>query len=209
MRRSGNLFAGSVRRSIPALTRLSTMTKTRIFIVLTALLLTVPPSFTGLGQVQTAGGGDQILDGIGETALVARYVFNGNAEDRSRNNFHAALRGDGAAFVQDPVRPERPPASGQGQLCPASRPSPERRGRPQRHRLAFPELRRARAAVLRLRAGRSRRLGAAVTGAGPAAGFRAYIASGAGAAVETNAVPVPVNRWVHLAVVLDPAGPRP
>jgi DUF1680 family protein len=46
-------------------------------------------------------GGDQILDGIGETALVARYTLNGNAEDRSRNTYNATLHGDGTAFVED------------------------------------------------------------------------------------------------------------
>jgi len=45
--------------------------------------------------------GDQFLDGIGETALIARYLFNGNVEDRSRNSFHAALHGQQAAFVDD------------------------------------------------------------------------------------------------------------
>ena len=48
-----------------------------------------------------AGDGDQFLDGIGETALVARYVFNGNAEDWSRNNHHAAVTGAKAAYVKD------------------------------------------------------------------------------------------------------------
>ena len=46
-------------------------------------------------------GGDQFLDGIGETSLIARYLFNGNAEDSSRNQFHAALSGPGAVFVED------------------------------------------------------------------------------------------------------------
>ncbi len=46
-------------------------------------------------------GGDQFLDGIGETALVARYVLNGDTADRSRNGHQAALRGTGAAFVED------------------------------------------------------------------------------------------------------------
>ena len=46
-------------------------------------------------------GGDQIVDGIGETALVARYVLNGNAEDRSRNTYNATLHGSGATFVED------------------------------------------------------------------------------------------------------------
>ena len=56
------------------------------------------PALVGLIAAQ---GGDQFLDGIGETALVARYLFNGNAEDSSRNHFHAALRGSGAAYVED------------------------------------------------------------------------------------------------------------
>ena len=32
----------------------------------------------------TPQGGDQFLDGIGETGLVARYVLGGNAEDSSQ-----------------------------------------------------------------------------------------------------------------------------
>jgi DUF1680 family protein len=46
-------------------------------------------------------GGDQFLDGIGETALIARYVFNGNEEDWSRNNYNAALHGAGASYIED------------------------------------------------------------------------------------------------------------
>ena len=48
-------------------------------------------------------GGDQFLDGIGETALVARYVFDGNVEDSSRHNRHATLRGTGATYVEDKI----------------------------------------------------------------------------------------------------------
>jgi len=48
-----------------------------------------------------AGGGDQFLDGIGETALIARYAFKGNTEDGSRNLSHATLHGDKAVYVQD------------------------------------------------------------------------------------------------------------
>ena len=53
------------------------------------------------GASQTTQGGDQFLDGIGETSLVARFLFNANAEDSSRNQFHAELRGTGAEFVDD------------------------------------------------------------------------------------------------------------
>ena len=182
------------------------MARMRIFIVLAALMFTIPPSAPGLGQAQTAGGGDQFLDGIGETALVARYVLSGDAEDRSRNNFHAALRGDGAAFVEDPrfggrvlllsgkgdhVQIPGTALSGEDAISVAgwlflNSDAPGQR---------FFEFGRSGAG----------RFGAQVTGAGPAAGFRAYVASGAGAAVETGAAPVPVNRWVHIAVVLDPA----
>ncbi len=48
-----------------------------------------------------AQNGDQILDGVGETAMSARYKFNGDAKDWSRNNLHAKLFGNGAKFVND------------------------------------------------------------------------------------------------------------
>ena len=48
-----------------------------------------------------AQGGDQILDGIGETGMIARYVFNGDVRDWSRNNLHAKFQGAEASFVND------------------------------------------------------------------------------------------------------------
>ncbi|TCD25613.1 hypothetical protein EZ456_15255 [Pedobacter psychrodurus] len=48
-----------------------------------------------------AQNGDQILDGIGETGMSARYIFNGDAKDWSRNNFHAKFQGDGVKFIND------------------------------------------------------------------------------------------------------------
>src|ERR1043165_6445038 len=54
-----------------------------------------------LAAISALQGGDQFLDGIGETGLVARYVLNANAEDSSRNQFHATLRGTGGTFVDD------------------------------------------------------------------------------------------------------------
>jgi len=63
-----------------------------MFLVCLGLCLT--PAFA-----QT--GGDQFLDGIGETALIARYVFKGNVEDASRNTLHASLHGTKAGYVQD------------------------------------------------------------------------------------------------------------
>src|SRR5690606_35680731 len=58
-----------------------------------------------LAHVYTAGraqNGDQILDGIGETGMIARYLFNGDLKDWSRNSLHAKHPGDGGAkFVKD------------------------------------------------------------------------------------------------------------
>ncbi len=44
--------------------------------------------------------GDQFLDGIGETALVARYVLAGDARDGSRNHHDASVHG-AQAYVTD------------------------------------------------------------------------------------------------------------
>lgn len=48
-----------------------------------------------------AQNGDQILDGIGETGLIARYVFDGDAKDWSRNNLHGKISDPKAKFVND------------------------------------------------------------------------------------------------------------
>ena len=56
---------------------------------------------TGGLNMSHAQNGDQILDGIGETGLIARYVFNGDSKDWSRNNLHAKFTGQDTAFVND------------------------------------------------------------------------------------------------------------
>ncbi|PZR01696.1 MAG: hypothetical protein DI539_28285, partial [Flavobacterium psychrophilum] len=51
--------------------------------------------------VDIAQAQDQILDGIGETGMIARYVFNGDLKDWSRNTLHAKYQGGEAQFVND------------------------------------------------------------------------------------------------------------
>lgn len=51
-------------------------------------------------SVTLAQDGDQILDGIGETGLIARYVLNGDLRDWSRNSLHAT-HSTQPKFVQD------------------------------------------------------------------------------------------------------------
>lgn len=48
-----------------------------------------------------AQNGDQILDGIGETGMIARYVFDGDLKDWSRNNLHARFQGAELKFIND------------------------------------------------------------------------------------------------------------
>ena len=70
------------------------MKPSKLFILLTLF-------FCSLGTLTRAQSGDQILDGIGETDLIARYVFDGDARDWSRNNLHAIIKGSNATFVED------------------------------------------------------------------------------------------------------------
>ncbi len=65
------------------------------------LLITLGLGATNPNAQTQEAGGDQFLDGIGETALVARYLLDGHTSDRSRNGYHATLHGAGAAFVED------------------------------------------------------------------------------------------------------------
>src|SRR6187431_2242345 len=69
-----------------------------------AVLVTVVTALITVahGVDQAAQAGDAFLDGIGETSLVARYALQNNAEDSSRNQAHATVRGTGN-FVDDPM----------------------------------------------------------------------------------------------------------
>lgn len=65
------------------------------------LLLLAIAFFTTAIQGAKAQSGDQLLDGIGETGMIARYIFSEHAKDWSRNNLHAKISGQGAQFVTD------------------------------------------------------------------------------------------------------------
>ena len=60
-------------------------------------------SFCALGTTSVfAQSGDQkILDGIGETGLIARYVFDGDVKDWSRNNLHGKIEDSKGKFIND------------------------------------------------------------------------------------------------------------
>ncbi|WP_367209164.1 beta-L-arabinofuranosidase domain-containing protein [Sphingobacterium sp. R2] len=58
------------------------------FIIRTIVMAFVSFYFPKIAHAQN---GDQILDGIGETDMIARYIFNGDLKDWSRNNLHSNI----------------------------------------------------------------------------------------------------------------------
>ena len=170
----------------------------RIFV---ALVLAVSTALLGLANTsdQQNQGGDQFLDGIGETGLIARYILSGNPEDSSRNQLHGTLRGTGGTFIEDEARRVLLlTGDGSHLQLPADALSGE-------DTLSV-------TAWLFLPTGASGHV--FDFGQNPAnrmyaeaskAGFRAAIVTGGTVRGETTAKPVLENQWVHVAVVLDPA----
>ena len=68
------------------------------------LLSGVILGFCALGTPSlVAQEGDQILDGIGETDLIARYKFEEDTKGWSRNNFDATIHGTAFEFTEDNI----------------------------------------------------------------------------------------------------------
>ena len=143
--------------------------------------------------------GDQILDGIGETALIARYPFNGNGEDSSRNQLHAALNGPGGVFVEDgPRKVLLLTGDGSYAQVPASAVSGED-ALSVVGWLYLPT--RASGPIFDFGPSVATRLFATVD----AKGFRAAAVVDGLVRGETEAKPMIENQWAHFAVVFDPA----
>ena len=176
------------------------MRRTHFLLIMVVAVFTVAAAFTEREVAQVVTGGDQFLDGIGETGLIARYVFNGNAEDSSRNNFHASLRGTGGDFVEDQrfTRVVNLPGNGSHVQLPGN----ALHGEDTISVTAWVFLNATTPGQRLFSFGQnaSLHLSAAVTDS-----FRASIASGAGVIFETTGADVPANQWVNVAVVLNPA----
>ncbi|HYE86513.1 MAG TPA: beta-L-arabinofuranosidase domain-containing protein, partial [Vicinamibacterales bacterium] len=176
--------------------------------VLVAALLSVTTCLVGLARPATglktasaeiAQGGDQFLDGIGETALIARYVLAENAEDASRNQFHGTVRGSGGVFVDDQQFRRALLVTGDGSHL--QLPGNALSGEDTISVVSWVYLPTgASGPFFDFGQNAATRLLALAS----PAGFRASIVLN-GQAHDTTAAPFLENRWVHLAVVLDPA----
>src|SRR5262245_47046968 len=153
-----------------------------------------PVSFSPLVQ-----GGEQFLDGIGETALVARYVLDATAEDSSRHQFHATLRGSGT-FVDDEQFRRALLLTGDGSHL--QLPGAALTGEDTLSVTAWVYLPTgASGPVFDFGQNASTKFAAIAS----PAGLRCSILGHGSVRGETTAPPFLENRWVHLVVVLDPA----
>jgi uncharacterized protein len=148
--------------------------------------------------------GDQFLDGIGETALLARYLLDGNSDDRSRNHFHAVPVGGEAVYVEEKPFGKVLALSGNGLQLPG-------------RTLVGAESLSVTGWVLLKPGAKEQRLfefangtGASfvceLTGADGAPAIRARILPGGPEIKLESPMPLPPNRWIHLTLVLDAAG---
>jgi DUF1680 family protein len=174
----------------------------RVFALLLPLLVTVSTMVVVVAQnnPQTVGqGGDQFLDGIGETGLIARYVFNGNTEDTSRNQLHATLRGTGGVFVEDGTRRVLL-LTGDGSHV--QLPAEALAGEDAMAVVGWLYLpTRATGPIFDFGRSATTRLYAVVDGEG----FRASVLVDGQIRGTTPSKAVVENQWIHFAVVLDPA----
>jgi DUF1680 family protein len=169
---------------------------TRVFVT---FVLAVSTALLALGHAADGQAGDQILDGIGETGLVARYVLNGNAEDASRNNFHAAVRGSGGTFVEEGQRRVLL-LTGDGSHL--QLPGAALTGEDTLSVTAWLFLpTEASGHIFDFGQNPANRLFAVAS----RDGFRASIVEAGTVRGVTAGKPVIENQWVHVAVVLDPA----
>ncbi len=149
---------------------------------------------------QAQQGGDQFLDGIGETGLVARYLLGDNAEDSSRNQFHATLTGTGAEFVEDGQFRRVLLLTGNGSY--AQLPGRTLEGEDTLSIAGWLYLHSGSSGpVFDFGQNASTRLSAVAS----RNGFRASVVTGGTVRGETSSGAIPENQWVHFVVVLDPA----
>lgn len=168
------------------------------------LLVGIILSFYALGTTTVfAQGGDQILDGIGETALIARYTFTRDASDRSRNNLNGSIQGSDYEFVNDSLfrRVLSLPVDGEAYI---SIPGEAVTGEESLSITGWIYLNSAKSGQIFFDFGKNSNshFFVAPSGTEDKGGYQAYILDGSEKYVASSPA-VEANRWNHLAVVFD------
>ncbi len=164
-------------------------------IVLSLCALCTTPAF--------AQDGDQILDGIGETGLISRYQLKGDVRDWSRNNLHAIIQGTDFRFIPDSLFGNVLALSGESETY-VSIPGEAVSGEESLTITGWIWLRDAKPGQVFFDFGKngSSHISAAPAGTKEKPGLlTAFVAGSKDYTTKSDAVPL--NKWSHLAVVID------
>ena len=163
--------------------------------VLSLCALVTPPAL--------AQDGDQILDGIGETGLISRYQFKGNDRDWSRNNLHAIIQGTDFSFIPDSLFGNVLALSGESETF-VSLPGETVSGEESLTITGWIWLRNAKPGQVFFDFGKNgnSHFFAAPAGTKEKPGLQTAFVAGA-KDYTTSSDAVPLNKWCHLALVLD------
>ena len=147
--------------------------------------------------------GDQILDGIGETGLIARYTFKGDVKDWSRNNLHGSLKGSDFKFVEDSLFGKVLSLSGDSETF-ISIPGESVKGEESLSITGWIFLRSAKSGPVLFDFGKNNRshFFAAPAGIKDKEGYQAHILSADDQYIASSTA-VAFNKWNHLAIVIN------
>jgi DUF1680 family protein len=166
--------------------------------ILAAVIMLINPSSS------SAQNGDQILDGIGETGMVARYIFKGDLKDWSRNNLHGKGQLKDLQFVNDKQFGKVLSLSGERESF-VSIPQDALTDLESLSISSWVFLRSSKPGQLLFDFGKdaSKHFYAAPLGTNSDNGFLASISSGKSNAKAAIAPTLELNKWVYVAVVID------
>ncbi|QDH81329.1 hypothetical protein FKX85_20765 [Echinicola soli] len=172
----------------------------KIYRLLAFILLT----FCCLSTIAEAQSGDQILDGIGETDLIARYRLDVDAKDWSRNNLHALVKGADAAFIKDKKFGNVLSLSGKEKSF-VSIPAETLTGVESLSICGWVFLQDDRQGQVIFDMGTDTKSHFSVSpaGNGSKGGLITQISTAAGTKHKTLAKALPIGQWSHIAIILD------
>jgi len=154
--------------------------------------------------LNTARAQDQILDGIGETGMISRYLFNGDTKDWSRNNLHGQAQASGIQFINDNRFGKVLSLSGESNAF-VTLPGEALTDLESISISGWVYLRSNQAGQRFFDFGKDaeKHFFAAPAGTKNQGGYQALITTGSGDKKGALSSAIELNKWVHLAIVVD------